>query len=277
MRAFWLALGFLTRLPVPCVEPDASLAGRSVLYYPLVGLILGALLAGFAALFPPGRDLLAAALVLFLWVWLTGALHLDGLADSADAWLGGHGRRERMLAIMKDPSSGPAGVAAVVTLLIVKFAALTLLIEARESLVLLVIPMLARAAVPLLFLTTAYVRPQGLGESQARHLPRRAAGLVVAAAVLATAAGLGMRTGLSVLAAAAAGFVGLRRLMVKHLGGTTGDTGWRADRVHRVHGARRCRCAGRAGAWCLREKEKASAPTGRRAAPARARLARGAV
>jgi adenosylcobinamide-GDP ribazoletransferase len=55
----------------------------------------------------------AAALVLILWVWSTGALHLDGLADSADAWVGGLASRERTLEIMKDPRSGPAAVTAI--------------------------------------------------------------------------------------------------------------------------------------------------------------------
>jgi adenosylcobinamide-GDP ribazoletransferase len=224
VRAFWLALGFLTRLPVPRVEPDEPLSGRSVLYYPLVGLILGAGLVGFAVLFPPGRELLAAALVLLLWVWFTGALHLDGLADSADAWLGAHGRsRERMLAIMKDPASGPAGVAAVTIGLVVKFAALAVLIEARAWLVLLCVPMLARAAVVVLFLTTPYVRPQGIGAAQARCLPRRAAAGLSAAVALAVPAVLGLR-GLVVLAAAGVVFVGWRRSMMRNLGGTTGDT-----------------------------------------------------
>ena len=55
---------------------------------------------------------------------LTGGLHLDGLADSADAWVGGFGDRARTLEIMKDPRSGPAGVTAIVSLLLLKCAAL---------------------------------------------------------------------------------------------------------------------------------------------------------
>lgn len=224
VRAFWLALGFLTRLPAPRLEPDPATAGRSVLYYPLVGLVLGALLAALGWLLAAQDALLAAALVLAAWVWLTGALHLDGLADSADAWLGSHGGdRERALAIMKDPATGPAGVVAVTTVLIAKFAALAVLIAAQDWLALLLVPMLGRVAVVLLFLTTPYVRPQGIGEAQAHHLPQRAAAAVIAAGALALPVLMGNR-GLVTLLGAAAGFGWLRRLLRKRLGGTTGDT-----------------------------------------------------
>ncbi len=223
MRAFWLALGFLTRLPVMRVEVDETTAGRAVLYYPLVGLVLGALLAALGWMLTKQDERLAAALVLVAWVWLSGALHLDGLADSADAWLGGHGERDRMLAIMKDPACGPAAVVVVTTVLIAKFAALDVLIEARDWLALLLVPMLSRAGVVLLFLTTPYVRPQGIGEAQARHLPRRTAAVVIVVAVSLLPVWMGGR-GLAALLAAAGGFWWLRRLLLKRLGGTTGDT-----------------------------------------------------
>lgn len=223
MRAFWYALGFLTRLPVLRVDLDEATAGRAVLYFPLVGLVLGALLAALGWLLAGQSTLLAAALVLLAWVWLTGALHLDGLADSADAWLGGHGERDRMLAIMKDPACGPGGVVAVTTVLIAKLAALDVLLGAQDWLAVLLTPMLARAGVVLLFLTTPYVRPQGIGAAQARALPRRAAPAVVAAAA-ATWPVLAGGRGLVALGVAAAGFWWLRRALCQRLGGATGDT-----------------------------------------------------
>jgi adenosylcobinamide-GDP ribazoletransferase len=68
--------------------------------------------------------MLHAALLLTVWVLLSGGLHLDGLADSADAWLGGFGDRERTLTIMKDPRSGPIAVVVLVLVLLLKFCAL---------------------------------------------------------------------------------------------------------------------------------------------------------
>ena len=108
------AVGFLTRIPVPAwafARPGAQ--ARSLPWYPLVGLLLGVLLLALAWCLRGAAPLLAAAIVLSSWVWLTGALHVDGLADSTDAWVGGMGDRARTLAIMKDPTSGPMAVTAV--------------------------------------------------------------------------------------------------------------------------------------------------------------------
>lgn len=224
MRAFWLALQFLTRLPVPVQpEPRAGDLGRSVLQYPLVGLLLGALLAGLYALLLDRDPMLTAALLLAAWALLTGGLHLDGLADSLDAWAGSHGDRERALAIMKDPRSGPAAVAGVVIVLLLKFAALAALLRAHAWTALLIAPVLGRSALVLVFLSTPYVRPQGLGSDQAVELPPTGAALVLAAvAVLVLLAG-GL-PGAAVLAAAVALVYLLRRMMLERLGGTTGDT-----------------------------------------------------
>ena len=125
MEPFWAALRFLTVLPVPRgVSAAPEVTGRSLLAYPLVGLVMGVglvLAAGSTAWTAPP---LQAALVVAVWAVLSGALHLDGLADSADAFLGGHGDANRTLSIMKDPRSGPAGVVAVTLVLLLKYAAL---------------------------------------------------------------------------------------------------------------------------------------------------------
>jgi adenosylcobinamide-GDP ribazoletransferase len=210
-------LQFLTRLPVRC-EWSPPAAGRSLLFYPLVGLLIGALLAMLVVLLP-GPDLLAAALVLAAWVLITGALHLDGLADSADAWLGGHGDRERTLAIMKDPYTGPMGATALILLLGIKWAALVEHMAQDGWVGLLLAPVLARTAVVVLLLTTPYVRSQGLGTALSEHLPRRAAGCVVTLTAFPVAA-LSPKS----LLAALTVFAVLRLLMMKRLGGATGDT-----------------------------------------------------
>ncbi|HBM07500.1 MAG TPA: adenosylcobinamide-GDP ribazoletransferase, partial [Pseudomonas sp.] len=119
MQPFLIALQFLTCLPVRLRGmPEPQQIGRSLLYYPLVGLLLGGMLCLLGVALGNAAPPLKAALLLAAWVWLTGALHLDGLADSADAWLGGFGDRERTLAIMKDPCSGPVAVAVLVLVLL---------------------------------------------------------------------------------------------------------------------------------------------------------------
>lgn len=219
-----VAVQFLTRIPVGRqAATDAQTIGHSLLFYPLVGLLIGVLLFVLNMILSGTAPLLRAALLLTAWVLITGALHLDGLADSADAWLGGLGDRERALAIMKDPYCGPAGVVTLVIVLIVKFAALSSFGLTTRPADLLIAPLLGRSMVPLLFLTTPYVRPGGLGAALATHMPRHAI-VVVVLATLGVALwliGLGRPY---VLLAPLAGFILLRRLMMQRLGGTTGDT-----------------------------------------------------
>lgn len=223
-RALLIALQFLTRLPVRLAcEPKPRELGRSLLYYPMVGLMLGLLLVALAWAMEGIPGQVRAALLLVFWVLATGALHLDGLADSADAWVGGLGDRERTLAIMKDPCCGPAAVVALVSVLLVKFAALESLTLQNDGVALALAPLLGRTALPALFLTTACARPGGLAAALAEHLPRRAAAVIVLAVLAGVAAVAGSR-GLWLLAMTCIMFAGLRALMVRRLGGTTGDT-----------------------------------------------------
>lgn len=219
-----IALQFLTRLPVrlPGMPTPAQL-GRSLLWYPAVGLLLGLLLWGAHWLLGAAPALLQAAIILALWVGLSGGLHLDGLADSADAWVGGFGDRERTLAIMKDPRSGPMAVTVLVLLLLLKFAALVSLLEAGQGLLLVLLPWLARGLLPLLLWTTPYVRAGGLGQALAEQLPRRQLPWLLAGHGLAICLLFGW-AGVLALAVAALVFFCLRRLMCQRLGGTTGDT-----------------------------------------------------
>jgi adenosylcobinamide-GDP ribazoletransferase len=189
----------------------------------VLGLVIGvaALLLGPALL--PGPSGVAAILVLALWVWATGGLHLDGLADTADAWVGGLGSRERTLAIMKDPTSGPAGVTALVLVIIAKFTALEALIEAGGSDLLLWVPVLARAQLPLLILTTPYARREGMGSDPARTAAADACRWSIGLAAGAAALVLGW-TGILLVVAAAVLFWSVRRALMGRLGGFTGDT-----------------------------------------------------
>jgi adenosylcobinamide-GDP ribazoletransferase len=224
MLPFWIALQFLSSLPIRLPGmPAPQELGRSLLFYPLVGLLFGAILWILNGLLLGTPLLLHAVLVLTVWVLLSGALHLDGLADSADAWLGGYGDRERTLTIMKDPRSGPIAVVTLVLVLLLKFTALLALIEQQQVVALIIVPLLGRSALLGLFLTTPYVRAGGLGQALADHLPRSAGKQVLAASgvVCVLLAGLG---GLFVVALAVLVFIWLRQVMLRRLGGTTGDT-----------------------------------------------------
>ncbi|MEH6358085.1 MAG: adenosylcobinamide-GDP ribazoletransferase [Pseudomonadales bacterium] len=230
VSALRMALQFLTVFPVgKIMEQDKSTTGLSLLYYPLVGLLLGFVLAVFAWFAQSVLSIyslqifLLAALVLTLWVVLTGALHLDGLADCADAWMGGLGSRSRTLELMKDPTSGPIAVTVVVLLLLIKLACLVALLAHASLWLLLLAPFVARLAVLALMLITPYVRPQGLGEILSKHFPRQEAKIVMAIMVVVFLL-LNFSQGLVILLVTAVVLLVLRTMMMSRLKGCTGDT-----------------------------------------------------
>jgi cobalamin 5'-phosphate synthase/cobalamin synthase len=162
------AVMFLTRIPVPGHHPDAPMnLGRATVYFPVVGLGIGALQWGVAhgvtwiaerVAVCSGRhyafpSILLALLVVALGVAVTGALHLDGVADMADGFGGGR-TREDVLRIMRDHAIGTYGAIALILVLAVKAASIYLLIEQKMTFpYLLAAPLLARwAIVPMAFL-----------------------------------------------------------------------------------------------------------------------------
>jgi len=232
-RAAMTALQFLTRVPLRIEPPPrAREIGLSLACYPVIGLALGVTLWGISLAVSRLPALLGAAIVLVSWVLVTGALHIDGLADVADAWVGGHGDRERTLAIMKDPRSGPIAVAAVNCLLLLKLAALAALAgthlhaqpwrDPRLAAGCILPPLLARAAIPLLFAHTPYVRAQGIARDLTAHQSRGAGLLAAALAALGTLAACRM-LGAVALGAAAIAYAIVRAGLVRRLGGFTGD------------------------------------------------------
>ncbi|HET7198419.1 MAG TPA: adenosylcobinamide-GDP ribazoletransferase, partial [Burkholderiales bacterium] len=210
---------------------DAREIGLSLACYPIVGLALGVGLWGIALTVSRLPAFLAAAIVLTAWVGITGALHIDGLADLADAWVGGHGDRERTLDIMKDPRSGPVALAAVSCLLLLKCAALAALAihlsaapwrDLRLAAGCILPPLLARAAIPLLFAHTPYVRADGIAQDLSAHQSRGAGVLIAAASALGALAAWRMLTAVA-LGAAAIAYAIIRTGLVRRLGGFTGD------------------------------------------------------
>lgn len=226
VRGLLVAVGFLTRIPVPSrAYEDPRAQAVSLAWYPMVGALLGAVLLALGWGLSTVPPLLQGALLLVAWVGLTGALHLDGLADSADAWVGGLGgnreeSRERTLAIMKDPRCGPAGVVALTLVLLLKFAALASLQDVAWP-ALLLAPLLARMALVAAFITLPYVRRGGLGVAllDAPRFPCWLA--LLAGALLCAMAGW---RGALVLMVAGLVFAGWRRACLRRLGGITGDT-----------------------------------------------------
>lgn len=220
MDALLVALQFLTRIPVGRqVEVSNATLGSSVLYYPLVGFLIGVLLSVLALFLSATPDNVAAALVLVAWVWLTGGLHLDGLADCADACVGGMGSKERSLAIMKDPAAGPIAVMSLLLVLLLKWVVIVVLIQRHDLLTLILAPLLGRTAILLLMLSTPYVRAKGLAEHLIHNLPSAEARQVVVGTLIFCGFLMGWLNVLLIC-----GFLlWLRYLAVRRLGGATGD------------------------------------------------------
>ncbi|MEO4157534.1 adenosylcobinamide-GDP ribazoletransferase [Acinetobacter pittii] len=223
MIPFWIALQFLTVLPIELrTIPTAQQNGRATLFYPLVGLIIGGILFIVACLLAKLPILLLTTIILTLWIWLTGGLHLDGLADTADAWIGGFGDKLRTLQIMKDPSCGPIGVLSLVIICLLKFALVYVLIEQHQTLFLVFVPCLGRIVPSILFLTTPYVREKGLGRSLTDHLPKTASWIITGFVLLLPL--YWELQGLIAIISFLINLVYLRHVFIKSIGGITGDT-----------------------------------------------------
>jgi adenosylcobinamide-GDP ribazoletransferase len=116
---------FLTRLPVPGVADFSPVElARSAAWFPFVGLVLGAIVGLVTFALDHRSPVLAGIVGVVAWVWLTGALHLDGLADLADALGASHRDPQRFFAVLADPHLGTFGIVSVVLVLMVKAAAL---------------------------------------------------------------------------------------------------------------------------------------------------------
>jgi adenosylcobinamide-GDP ribazoletransferase len=221
VRGLFTACRYLTAVPVP-LAGEAGDLGRAAAWFPIVGVGLGALLAGaaVAAAFvaPP---LVGAVLLVALWAGLTGGLHLDGLADTLDG-LGGGWSREEALAIMRDPTTGAYGVTGIVLVLAFKIAALASLPAGVAWRVLLLAPILGRIAPLLLVRLCPPARDEGAGSAFARSLRPSALASAVAiggVAALACMGVWGVLAGLVMVAQTTGFALYLRR----RLGGFTGD------------------------------------------------------
>ena len=148
MKGFVIALQFLTRLPMPAIVVDDAAFARSMRWFPAVGLVIGAAVAGAAWAGALVDHRLGALGALVVWVGLTGALHLDGLSDFADASGAAHkGKgddRDRLLAVLADPHVGSFGVVAIVLQLLSKLVLLHMLIDVRAFGSLVLVPFAAR-------------------------------------------------------------------------------------------------------------------------------------
>ena len=220
---FLVGMMFLTQLPTPStlVHSEGRLA-RSARYFPLVGVLVGLLSGGTYFLMASNFDpLLSAVLSIGVGLFVTGALHEDGLADTADG-LGGGYSRERALEIMRDSRIGTYGACALIGSLCARGTALATFMPYDGFLALIVAHGLSRGLLPLVLVSGSYARTRGLASSVADGVTTFEATVAIAFSVL-LAMLVGPVAGLAALAATALSGGIMLAILVRKIGGYTGD------------------------------------------------------
>jgi adenosylcobinamide-GDP ribazoletransferase len=224
-RAATAAVAFLTRIPVGrsrALEPADVARGAAL--FPLVGAAVGAVSGGAAAVAHPQLPALAAAAIAIgVELVLTGGMHVDALADTADA--AGGATRERALEIMRDPRIGSFGAATLVVDLLARAAAIASLLAGGGAISALVVAgALGRAAALPLAAGLPYARGHGGPGSVLTGRVGRASALTAWVIALGAAVALRGLDGLSAGGAAIVAALLLGLVFRRWLGGVTGDT-----------------------------------------------------
>ncbi|MBI2191551.1 MAG: adenosylcobinamide-GDP ribazoletransferase [Planctomycetes bacterium] len=225
MKPFLAAIQFLTCAPVPqCWGGGERGLAASVPFFPIVGLLIGLLAAALdqvlSRAFPP---LLASLFTVLSLAAVSGAFHLDGLADTADGFLSARSR-ERMLEIMRDSRTGPMGAWAIVSIVSIKWAAVASVAPAARWGSVLLMPMAGRCALVIGMTPIPYARPEGGLASlfcERRSWGRAAWSLLVLGAAGFWALG---EAGLIAAAACLAATLLFALYCHRKIGGFTGDT-----------------------------------------------------
>ncbi len=219
---FLTALRFLTIIPLPKLkEVSGKDVGRSLVYFPVVGLILGLILAGLAWVLTLVLPVTVVAVLLIIaLVVLIGGLHLDGLADTFDG-LAGHTVEERWQ-IMRDSHTGSYGITAIACLLLLEYASLINIPRPWLFYTLILMPTAGRWAMVYAIKVYPYARPSGLGtvfKENAGWWSLAIATLIT----LAVAGGLLRWAGLVIMAVVWGVTVGLAAFFKRRFAGLTGD------------------------------------------------------
>ena len=145
VRSFFVAVQFLTRLPVPRIDGfEPGDLARSAVYFPAVGAIIGMLLAATSWCLHAAGPWVSGLTTLVVWIWITGALHLDGLGDVADGLGASHGASDRFDEVVEDPHVGSFAVVAIALQIVAKLVLLAHIADGSRAWALVLIPAWAR-------------------------------------------------------------------------------------------------------------------------------------
>ena len=219
-RGFFVALSFLTRIPIHHKhEPQV---GSAAPWFPIVGVVVGAIVGGVAwGVSNLTTPLVGAAVGVLIGVAVTGAFHEDGLADIADAFVGGWTTEQR-LKILKDPLHGSYGVAALCGSIVLRICALSAISPRDMFTAAIAAHCFARAGALALMLTTSLARHEGLGSDYVSSLRTSRAVTSLGISLLIVIALTGFWS-VAVVGATIVGASTIRWWSIKKIGGITGD------------------------------------------------------
>ncbi|MDS1029025.1 adenosylcobinamide-GDP ribazoletransferase [Bacillota bacterium LX-D] len=223
LKSFLSGVQFLTRIPCPTFTFESIYFVQALLYYPVVGLLIGAILVGEHYILSPFLTApILSVILLISYVLITGGLHLDGLTDTADG-IFSHRSRERVLEIMKDSRVGAHGVTAAVVTLLFKYSLYLELSTKLSYPLFLSAFILSRWGMVLLIHYFPYLRAEGLGKLYAEgNTKKQVLGSTLLTLLFLMI--LNWKIGLILIALVCLATWVYGRLICNFLGGFTGDT-----------------------------------------------------
>ncbi|MDD5116861.1 MAG: adenosylcobinamide-GDP ribazoletransferase [Candidatus Omnitrophica bacterium] len=224
IASFLSALQFLTVIPIKLKEANEQRMADSMVYFPFIGLLLGLFLIGVNALlsFLNFPSLAMNVITVITLIFITGGLHLDGLSDTADAFLSGR-PGEQMLEIMRDSRTGVMGVLSLISVILLKIILLFSISGSLESSALILMCSLSRWSAVAAVFFFPYARQQGKAEAFIKGMNLKIFILSAVATVLCASIAWQIR-GLIVLLIVTGFSYALGKFSVKKIGGITGDT-----------------------------------------------------
>lgn len=232
-----IALMLLTRLPAGRITGQVPSMAQSVWAWPIVGAVVGGLAAlTYGAAFAVGfAPVLAALLALTVGLFVTGAMHEDGLADLADGFGGGQSR-DRKLEIMRDSRIGTYGVAALILSILLRIAAIESVADPIVILpAMITLAVISRTMMALWLYALPPARTDGLGHGAARPAPLAVAAALTLGGMLCVVL-LPIGTGVGVVVATVLGSGLVAMIAMRQIGGQTGDVMGAAQQIGEISG-----------------------------------------
>lgn len=218
MEGFILLLSFFTRIPVPYVEYTEEKYKKGIKYLPIVGLIIGIILFIFTFLEKFIHRPVLSLMIWIIYIWITGAIHLDGFSDTIDGIFSNRDK-EKMLEIMKDSRIGAFGVIGIIILLISNIT-LTSYIGLKY---ILLVPIVSRTLAIFSASISDYARESGMGKIFMDHVNTKESSLAFAFLAIITVVFFGVKTIVPIVICILVSLY-LTRYITKKIGGMTGDT-----------------------------------------------------